>query len=77
MKSQTLPPIYDTTIEKDGHEFPWEIVWRNQKLKFPIGMDPSSTASKDIVKELWIMVDKCMQYNPNDRKLLRKFVGFL
>ena len=30
-------------------------------------MDPSSTASKDIVKELWIMVDKCMQYNPNDR----------
>ena len=67
MKQRTLPPIYETTIERDGHEFPWEIAWRNQKLKFPIGMDPSSTASKDIVKELWIMVDKCMQYNPNDR----------
>ena len=67
MKSQTLPAIYETTIEKDGTEFSWEIEWRNQKLKYPIGMDQSSTANQDIVKELWIMVDKCMQYNPNDR----------
>ena len=72
MKSQTLPPIYETTIEKDGHEFPWEIEWRNQKLRFPIGMDPSSTANKDIVRELWTMVDKCMQYNPNERFQLFK-----
>ena len=67
MKEKILPPIHDTTIEREGNEYNWEIIWRNQKMKFPYGIDSSRAISKDIVKELWMMVDKCMQYNPNDR----------
>ena len=67
MKEKTLPPIHDTTIEREGTEYNWEIVWRNQKMKFPYGIDHQSSISKDIVRELWTMVEKCMQYNPSDR----------